>query len=111
MAVGAKRGFGKVDIETGKLEYINTLFPGDKDKQDLMRVSDGAVDVEGRFWAGSMRRYYYIISYRSNPFFICSSRSICIIPAKRYDVTVLAWDPHRTKAHSSAATLPLISTT
>jgi len=57
LAVGAKRGFGKVDIETGKLEYINTLFPGDKDKQDLMRVSDGAVDVEGRFWAGSMRSF------------------------------------------------------
>ncbi|CAZ86154.1 unnamed protein product [Tuber melanosporum] len=57
LAVGAKRGFGKVNIETGKLEYINTLFPGDKDKQDLMRINDGAVDVRGRFWAGSMRSF------------------------------------------------------
>ncbi|PWW75690.1 SGL-domain-containing protein [Tuber magnatum] len=57
LAVGAKRGFGKVNIETGKLEYINTLFPGDKDKQDLMRINDGAVDVQGRFWAGSMRSF------------------------------------------------------
>lgn len=44
-------------VETGKLEYVNALYPGDKDKQEMMRVSGGAVDVKGRFWAGSMRSF------------------------------------------------------
>lgn len=57
LAVGAKKGFGKLNIETGKLEYYNILYPDDQAKQDLMRINDGTADVKGRFWAAAMRSF------------------------------------------------------
>lgn len=48
-----------MNIETGKLEYYNILYPDDQEKQDLMRINDGTVDVKGRYWAGSMRRFVH----------------------------------------------------
>ncbi|KAI5839889.1 hypothetical protein DFP73DRAFT_483572 [Morchella snyderi] len=57
LAVGAKRGFGKLNIKTGQLEYYNILYPDDQAKQDLMRINDGTVDVKGRYWAAAMRSF------------------------------------------------------
>jgi sugar lactone lactonase YvrE len=63
--VAAKRGFGIVNQESGKLTYLAKVFPNaDEEKKYStpvsewltlrMRFNDGAIDCMGRFWAGAM---------------------------------------------------------
>ena len=54
LLIGAKRGVAKIDVETGEVEYLNKMY--DEEQGERMRVNDGGVDVDGRFWFGSMRR-------------------------------------------------------
>lgn len=54
--VGAKHGFALMQRSTGRLEYIKNVWderdgPG---KDRWMRMNDGAVDTNGRYWVGAM---------------------------------------------------------
>ncbi|KAJ5895153.1 hypothetical protein N7495_006844 [Penicillium taxi] len=56
LIVGAKHGFARLNRTTGDLSYIREAW-GEEDgpgKAELMRFNDGAVDSEGRFFAGAM---------------------------------------------------------
>ncbi|KAJ5330081.1 hypothetical protein N7452_010471 [Penicillium brevicompactum] len=56
LIVAAKYGFARLNQTTGELSYIQQPW-GEEDgpgKAERMRFNDGAVDSQGRFWAGTM---------------------------------------------------------
>jgi sugar lactone lactonase YvrE len=50
LVVALRDGFGRLDVETGRIEMIASV---EEDRPDL-RMNDGACDRAGRFWAGTM---------------------------------------------------------
>ncbi|PLB38668.1 SMP-30/gluconolactonase/LRE family protein [Aspergillus candidus] len=54
--VAAKHGYALLNRTTGELSYLAKVWDEQKDaaKAHRMRFNDGAVDSQGRFWAGAM---------------------------------------------------------
>lgn len=55
IVAGAKDGYVRFDLTTGKQEYLAKLWDQDDnpDNTRIMRMNDGACDTSGRFWVGS----------------------------------------------------------
>lgn len=54
---GGKSGYGIMNKKTGDVRYIKKMWEADgvqQGKEHRMRSNDGAVDVEGRFYVGTM---------------------------------------------------------
>ncbi|KAL7267275.1 rRNA-processing protein cgr1, partial [Rhizina undulata] len=56
LALAAKKGLAKLNIDSGELKYLSTLYPT-SEEQTKMRTNDGNVDVKGRFWFGTMTSF------------------------------------------------------
>lgn len=54
LAVQTRFGLALLSLQTGTLKDIATLQHSDKSLDAKVRMNDGAIDVKGRWWAGSM---------------------------------------------------------
>lgn len=59
IVVAAKHGFATLDRQSGALSYIHRIHTSDNDSYRL-RFNDGAVDSQGRLWAGSCMDHKYV---------------------------------------------------
>ncbi|OKL56499.1 hypothetical protein UA08_08243 [Talaromyces atroroseus] len=59
IVVAAKHGFATLDRQSGALSYIHRTHTSERDSY-RMRFNDGAVDNQGRFWAGSSIDHKYV---------------------------------------------------
>ncbi|KAF9882913.1 hypothetical protein FE257_004894 [Aspergillus nanangensis] len=56
LLAAAKEGFASIDRETGQMEWIARIHEVDGEETvRTMRMNDGAVDSQGRLWAGSIQ--------------------------------------------------------
>ncbi|KUL82699.1 hypothetical protein ZTR_09442 [Talaromyces verruculosus] len=59
IVVAAKHGFATMDYQSGALTYIHRIHASEEQAY-RMRFNDGAVDNQGRFWAGSSIDHKYV---------------------------------------------------